>query len=233
MKLGIMQPYFFPYIGYWQLMNAVDTYVIYDDVNYIQQGWINRNKVLVNGKGVFFTLLLDHASSFKKINEITLFDFIRTKKKLLNTIRLAYAKAPFFSEIYPVVEEVFDTEDTNLSHFLIRQIAIISKYLNINTNFVISSNLDKNNKLTGEDKIIDICKKLKASYYINAIGGRDLYSRKNFEAEGIQLCFLKSDTIFYEQNKKLPFIENLSIIDVLMFSSKEQIQEFLLQYQIE
>ncbi|MCM8813875.1 MAG: WbqC family protein, partial [Candidatus Omnitrophica bacterium] len=97
MKLGIMQPYIFPYLGYFQLIGAVDKYVIYDDVNYIRSGWINRNYIIVNRRQYLFTICIDHASPFKLINELTIKDdFV----KLSKTIELAYKKAPYFTEAF-------------------------------------------------------------------------------------------------------------------------------------
>lgn len=230
MILGIMQPYFFPYIGYWQLISAVDTFVIYDDVNYIQQGWINRNKILVNGATCFFTLTLNHASSFKRINEIEILNYERCKKKLLATIQSAYGKAPYFSRIYSLIKETFNVENSNLSQLLTKQILLVSQYLDIKTKFVLSSELNKDCTLKGEEKVIDICKLMGAKCYINAIGGKTLYSKEHFEQEKIELSFLSPGEIQYIQFKKNIFIKNLSIIDVMMFNSREEIDDMLGAY---
>ena len=228
MKLGIMQPYLFPYIGYFQLISAVDKFIIYDDVSYIKQGWINRNRILLNGKAFLFTLHLSGASSFKLINEIEL---ANNRDKLLKTFKQAYVSAPFFNEIYPIIEKIFTKNDNNLSRFLINSIFEIVKHIKINTQILISSQVRKNNDLKGQEKIIDICRNLGVDHYINAIGGMELYSRDRFERGGIKLSFIKSKPISYKQFNN-DFVSWLSIIDVMMFSSREQIQEMLNAYEL-
>lgn len=231
MKLGIMQPYFFPYIGYWQLINLVDKYVIYDDVNYIKGGWINRNKILINGEATFLNLYLSLASPNKKINEIEIDSGIRNQKNL-KRIAMAYKKAPYYEETYPLLEELLTSKETNLAKLNGKIIKEISSYLYMNTEFVYSSEIEKNGYLKGQDKIIDICKRQGASDYYNAIGGKELYAFEDFRKEGIGLHFLKTKDIKYKQFSK-EFIPNLSIIDVLMFNGKSKTKELLEAYEIE
>lgn len=218
-----MQSYFFPYIGYFQLIHAVDKFVIYDDVNYIKQGWINRNRILLNGKEFLITLKLDKAGSFKLINNINIID---NKTKMLKTIKQAYCKAPYFSEVFSLLEKIFHCKEQNLSKFLINSIVLLCKYLDINTKILISSDFKKDNKLKGEAKVIHICKLLKADQYINAIGGMELYSKENFKKEGIDLKFIKSKPVKYEQFDN-EFVTSLSIIDVLMFNHVSKVNNFL------
>ena len=232
MKLGIMQPYFFPYIGYWQLMNAVDTYVIYDDVNYIKNGWINRNKILVNGKPTYFNLQLLEASPNKRINEIKINSNPLFKNKNIKKIELSYKKAPFFNETFPLIKEILEYDDNNLALYLGNQIIKIANYLDMKTNFIFSSNLEKDNNLKNKDKVIDICKVLKANEYYNAIGGKSLYNKKEFKEKGIKLSFLKTQQIEYKQFSD-KFVDNLSIIDILMFNSKNDSIELLQKYEME
>lgn len=231
MKLGIMQPYFFPYIGYWQLMNLVDKYIIYDDVNYIKGGWINRNKILINGEAAFFNLYLSLASPNKKINEIQIDGGIKNQKNL-KRISMAYKKAPYYNEIYPLIERILASNETNLARFNGNIIKEIAAYLSMNTEILYSSEIEKNGQLKGQEKLLDICKKLGASDYYNAIGGKDLYDRESFSAEGIRLHFLKTKDIKYKQFSE-DFISNLSIIDVLMFNGKSKTKELLEAYEIE
>lgn len=226
MKLGIMQPYFFPYIGYWQLMNAVDKYVIYDDVNFIKGGWINRNRILINGKPQYFNIQMNGASSFKLINEIKISNNVN---KNLRTIYMAYHKAPYFSNIYPIIEDIYRKQTDNLSEFIINSIICLAKYLDIKTQILISSSLNKNNILKGQDKVIDICKLLNATDYYNAEGGFSLYSFNDFAKNDINLAFLKTNDITYKQFNN-EFVPNLSIIDVMMFNSKEEILHMLDAY---
>lgn len=229
MKLGIMQPYFFPYIGYWQLINAVDQYVIYDDVNFIKGGWVNRNKILIKDEGRYFNLLLHKASPNKLIKEIEILDDKTARRKLLDTLKLNYSKAPYFNDAYPIIKKILDYEATNLAQFLINQIHILSKYLYIETEILISSQIPKDNKLKNEKKVLSICRILGADVYLNAIGGKELYVKEHFRSYGVELQFLKSKKIIYNQFGP-DFIENLSIIDVIMFNSAEKVRDMLEDY---
>ena len=228
MRLAIMQPYLLPYIGYFQLINAVEKFVIYDDVNFIKQGWINRNRILVNGKDHIFTLKLNGASSFKRINQI---DILNSKEKILKTVSQSYRKAPFYEQTMPLIQKIFSKQENNLASFLIFSLLEILKSLNIDTPIVKSSEIAKTNLLKGQDKIIYICKLLDATVYINAIGGQGLYNREAFQKNNIKLQFIKSRDINYEQFNSF-FIPWLSIIDVLMFNSLETIQEMLREYDL-
>jgi hypothetical protein len=223
-----MQPYFFPYIGYFQLIQAADKFLLYDDVNYIKQGWINRNRILVNGQSQFLTLRLSGASSYKKINEI---EIDINKKKILKTVQQAYAKAPLFSEVFPLVERVISFDDRNLARFVSQSIFAICSYLDIDTSFEISSKLNIYTNLAGQDRVIAMCKYYNANTYINAIGGKVLYSQCEFAKNDIKLQFLQPGDIEYEQNKN-HFVPHLSIIDVLMFNTKEKIKYLLENYSL-
>lgn len=211
MKLGIMQPYFLPYIGYWQLMNAVDKYVIYDDVNFIKGGWINRNRILLNGKSQYFNIQMQGASSFKLINEININNNEININKNLKTIYMAYHKAPIFFKVYKLLQDILEKQTDNLAEYVINSIRVIADYLNITTEIVISSSINKDNSLRGQDKVIEICKKLNATDYYNAIGGMDLYSFDEFKENGINLSFLKTNDICYKQFDN-EFVPNLSIL---------------------
>jgi hypothetical protein len=219
MKLGIMQPYFFPYVSYFQLIHAVDCFLIYDDVNYIKQGWINRNRILLNNNAHVFTLNLIGASSFKRINQIITGN---NKGKLLKTVEQAYAKAPYYENVMPVIGEILQCEETNLARYLASGIIMVCQFLGINTKILLSSEIEKQQGVKGQEKIIHICQLFKADTYINAIGGTELYSKERFSDEGIDLFFIRSKDIRYKQFKH-EFIPWLSIIDVMMFNSKASI----------
>lgn len=228
MTIGIMQPYFMPYIGYWQLIAAVDTYVVYDDVNFIKRGWINRNNILLKGEKKLFSIALHEASQNKLINEISIADDF---SKLHKTIQMAYAKAPFYAEIMELLDSIFDYPKHNIALFIDNSIRKVCDYLNIQTNIILSSNIEKDNALKGQDKIISICKLLQADTYINAIGGVELYDKKVFEKNNICLLFLKPEIECYQQFKN-DFVPGLSMIDVLMFCSPKQIREMLQRYSL-
>lgn len=231
MKIGIMQPYFFPYMGYWQLINAVDKYVIYDDVNFIKNGWINRNNILLNGKKYLVTLPLDGASSFLLINQIRTTSKTKDKEKVLKTIVQSYKKAPYFENVISIVENTIMNESKFICDALIYSIKSIINYLDIKTEILISSELDKDNSLSSEDKVIHICKLLNGHNYLNAIGGQELYNKSNFEKQNLQLSFLKMNQQSYKQLSN-DFIPNLSMIDVLMFNSPSSIREMLNDYEV-
>jgi len=229
-KIAIMQPYFFPYIGYWQLINAVDEYVVYDDVNFIKGGWINRNNILLNGKAHLVTLPLENSSSFKHINEIEVVKNRKMKEKICKTIAAAYLKAPYYKEVYPIIENSL-LQDGIISNIIYDSIIELKKYIGIDTKIVLSSQIDQNRELTAEKRVIDIVKNLDGTVYINAIGGQSLYDKQEFKEHGIDLFFIKTNEIIYRQFNN-EFVPNLSIIDVLMFNSPEQVMEMLNNYEL-
>lgn len=231
MKLGIMQPYFMPYIGYWQLMNTVDTYVIYDDVNYIKGGWINRNQILINGKAKYLTIPVLGASPNKTINEIKIDTNPKIIDKKLRMIKGAYQKAPYYKETIDIIEKILTYQEADIVKFLQNSFKTIKDYLRIKTDFILSSNINKEERLQGQDKVLDICKRLGAKEYYNAIGGYKLYSFSDFEEENIRLRFLKTNRIEYKQFNN-DFQKNLSIIDVMMFNSRETVIGMLDQYTV-
>ena len=231
-KIAIMQPYIFPYIGYWQLINAVDTFIVLDDVNYIKKGWINRNSILVSGKSNLFTLPLVGASQNKKINKIDLLHEDKWKVKILKTIKNSYSKSPYFTTVFPLLEKIIHFKNVNLSEYLIYQLEEICKFLDIDTVIKSSSKIFDNQNYKGEEKIINICEKEKATLYINPIGGKDLYHKNSFSEKKVELFFLESKEINYKQFKN-DFIPWLSIIDLLMFNSVEEIKTiFLTNYNL-
>ena len=227
MTIAIMQPYLFPYIGYFQLINAVDKFVVYDEIEYTKKGWINRNRILMNGTDHLFTIPIKNDSDFLHVNKRFLADnYPGYKKKIKNQVSSAYSKSPQFNIVYPVIEECLDFDNYNLFEFLFNAVSKICDYADIKTEFVISSNLNIDADVKGEKKVIEINKILNSSLYINAIGGLDLYIKENFLKANIKLKFLKTDSIHYPQFKN-EFIANLSIIDVMMFNSKEKIKGYL------
>lgn len=231
MKIGIMQPYFFPYIGYWQLLNAVDKYVIYDDVNYIKGGWINRNRILVNNAPSYFNLPMQGASPNKLINEVSVNQDRRIINKNLRILMAAYSKAPMFSDVFPVIEKILLCGEGDVASYLTVSIRIICDYLNISTELIVSSDLDKDCNLKGEDKVLEICQILGATDYYNAIGGKGLYSFEKFTEKGIKLHFVQSNEICYKQFDDV-FYKDLSIIDILMFNPKKVISKMLNDYML-
>ncbi len=226
-----MQPYLFPYIGYYQLINAVDKFIVYDDVAFIKQGWINRNNILLNNQKYLFFAPVKAISSFKIISETEIdykFDWIR---KTVLTFEQAYKKAPFYKEVMPVIESVFLSKKETISQLAIESLIQVSNYLGIKTEIQKTSSVYNNQILKGKDRVIDICKIEKAKVYVNPIGGQELYQREDFLANEIRLNFIKTNLIEYKQYNN-EFIPWLSMIDVLMFNSKEEINIMLNQYEL-
>jgi len=228
MNLAVMQPYLFPYIGYWQLIDAVDIFIIYDDVNFIKQGYINRNNILQKQKAHLFTLELIGASSNKKINDIKIGG---NSNKLLRTIKQNYSKAPFYEDVSQVLEEILNNEEKELSKFLGFSLVKIAKYLNINTKFLYSSDIKNDKTFKVQDRLIEMSKILNATGYINSIGGIELYDKEVFSQNDINLSFLKTHEISYKQFNN-EFVPNLSIVDILMFNSKDNIKNMLTQFEL-
>jgi len=227
-KLAIMQPYFLPYIGYFQLIRAVDVFVIYDDVQFMKGGWIERNRMLVNGMPHWFGLTLEKASHKLDINRrVFAADIDSQKIALLYKVHCAYAKAPHYSATMAMLEEILGGDERNVATVLTRQLRILCRHLGIETELQLSSEMVKNTGLTGEARVIDMVQRLGADHYINAAGGQALYSRENFARHGIRLSFLQSRPVVYRQYAH-DFVPWLSILDVLMFNTVEQTREFLL-----
>jgi hypothetical protein len=230
-RLAIMQPYLFPYIGYFQLMNAVDKFIIFDKVNYIKRGWINRNRILVNGKSKMFTIPLKKSSQNKIINEIEILTDNNWKGKLLKTIQYNYKKSPFYCDIFPLIEAIILHDESNLSCFIQYSIKILNDYLGINVAIVTTDNKYFDKQLNAEQKVIEICLQEKAQVYVNPINGANLYSKQLFDDYNIQLFFIKPCAPDYNQFGK-NFVPWLSIIDVMMFNSLERIKEMLNKFEL-
>lgn len=227
MKLAVMQPYLFPYLGYFQLIRAVDAFVVYDDVHYMKGGWINRNHILANGDKQRFTLPLRGASPSKLINQVE----IEGPHKILQSMRHSYGKAPHFNTVYPIIEEILAYPEKNLARFLDFQLRRICDALGLYPRWHISSSLEKDNGLRGQDKVLAICKVLKATHYINLPGGMTIYDRESFARAGMQLSFIEPKATIYRQFGA-GFVPRLSIIDVLMFNDQEQCARLLEEYRL-
>lgn len=232
MKVAIMQPYFFPYIGYFQLIDAVDKFIVYDDVNYINRGWINRNNILINGRAGLISVPLQGASQNKLIKDIAPVADEKWKNTLLKTIEHNYKKAPFFSVVFNMICQVLNSNSSSISELNYKSIIMICKYLGITTEFVKTSEKYQNSELKGLYRILDICKKEGATHYFNPIGGTELYDRELFRKNALSLSFLKSNLEPYEQFQH-EFIPALSILDVLMFRDTAAIKKMLLNYNLE
>jgi len=231
MTIAIMQPYIFPYVGYFQLINAVDKFIIYDDVNFINKGWINRNNILVSGKAHLFTIPLKDASQNKLINEVSLLRTDAWQKKLLKTVQQSYQKAPYYQKAFVLIEEIVNLDVDTIQELTFQALTRTCNYMGITTEIIPSSTIYNNTHLKGQERILDICKQEKADHYINPIGGMELYDKEKFEKEGIKLDFIKSVLYPYTQFKNA-FVPWLSIIDILMFNDPEEIRKQLQAYEL-
>lgn len=226
MKLAIMQPYFLPYIGYFNLISASDVFVIYDNIKYTKKGWINRNRLLMNNADATFSLPLRKGNDSLDVIERDLADEYNGQK-LLNQFNGAYAKAPYYKQNLQLMERIFLHEDRNLFNFIFSSIKEILRHLDISRDIKVSSTLNVDPNLKAQDKVIAICKALGADTYINPIGGMELYSAPEFAANGIDLRFIRAKPLEYQQFGA-PFVPWLSIMDVLMFNPLETVRERIL-----
>jgi hypothetical protein len=226
-----MQPYFLPYIGYWQLIAAVDQFVVLDDVHFINRGWINRNRIVVNNSPAWLTLPLKKASQNKLIHEIEIQDDDGWRKRMEKTLACSYSKASEFFALSNFMAESIQKAQGNLSSYLSDTISRICEMLQIQTQITPTSRNFPKGDLRGQERILDICKQLSATVYINPPGGRALYQAEMFEAQGIQLRFLEAPSKT-NLSSGLGNAEQLSILDTLMHNSQEDIRRVIADFKI-
>ena len=219
MKLGIMQPYFMPYIGYFQLIAAVDFFIVYDNIEYTKKGWINRNRMLLNGEDAVFSIAMKKDSDKLYVVQRELSN-VFNRNKLLSQIKGAYKRAPHFNETFRLLERIIGNEENNLFKYINYSLVETCRHLGIDTEIKASSSININHELKAQDKVLAMCDAMNADTYINAIGGVGIYSKDEFDAKGIALQFIKSKPFEYSQFGA-PFIPWLSIIDVMMFNTVE------------
>lgn len=215
MKLAVMQPYLFPYIGYFQLVAAVDRFVFFDDVNYIKNGWINRNRWNIGGQPRYFTVPLRDASPFQPIHSVRLVDENGWRRKILESMRHAYRQARYYRPVSELVESVLATESPGIAEMAKTSVRSTARYLDLDAEFVNSSVPYRNEHLKGCERVLDICERECATSYFNLSGGRALYREAEFAARGVALQFVGPNLPQLRQDGANP-IPGLSIIDVLM-----------------
>ena len=235
MKLGIMQPYFFPYIGYFQLINAVDQWVVFDTPQYIRHGWVNRNRILHPQAGPKYMLLpLAKHSKNVVIGDVLLHPDVAWKPKIMAQLSDYYRKrAPNFGEVMEMAESALDEHETSLTRLLVRCLEHTCEFIGVEFNPIFASQLeiDSNNVTHAGQWALEISKALQATEYINPIGGRELFNTQEFEDSNIRLSFLKSATGIYNQGGN-DFYEALSILDVLMWNSNGEISSMLNDFEL-
>ena len=225
MRVAIMQPYILPYIGYFQLIEAADVFIVYDNIKYTKKGWINRNRFLSNGSDALFSLPLKKDSDYLDVvdREISP-DF--APDKLLNQLKEAYRKAPHLDDTLGLLRSALIQEERNLFRFLKHALEQTCRHIGIRTPFVTSSTLSIDHALQGQDKVIALCHAVGANAYVNPIGGTALYNQADFAQAGIELRFLRSTLKPYRQFAE-EFVPGLSILDVLMFNSPKRVLEMV------
>ncbi|MEY1230454.1 WbqC family protein [Proteus terrae] len=229
MILAVMQPYLFPYIGYYQLAYHSNMFIFYDDVNYIKKGYINRNNIVTKNGLLLFTLPINNASQNKMINELY---FIENTKKILSTIKMSYSKSKYFDDIYPIIEKTFNNKNRNVANIASNSIIEIFQYLGVNLNYDFSSRINYNRENSAQEKIYELCKINNADKYVNAYGGMALYDKDEFKKRNIELGFINSIPTPYTQVNSNEFIKNASMIDILMNCSKDEIINQLNNYTV-
>ncbi|MFN0186053.1 MAG: WbqC family protein [Aquabacterium sp.] len=217
MRLAIMQPYFLPYIGYWQLMHAVDRFILYDDVQYIQRGWVNRNRILVNGHEVMLTVPLQAGSRRGQITSRQLSDETPWRAKLVQTVSEAYRRQPGHAEVMPSLQTWLGDGATGVADYLSHLITGMAGLLGLPCEIVRSSERHASTQdLKGQERILEICRREGAMTYVNPPGGMALYREAAFAAQGCNLRFLVPQQVPYAQRAASAFVPWLSIVDVLM-----------------
>ncbi len=225
---AIMQPYIFPYLGYFQLVCAADKFIFLDDVGFIKQGWIHRNNILLNKRSYRFTIPIQNSSSNVNIAATLVSEKPNNWHfKLLETIRHAYKKTHYFESVYPLIENVFlDCSNKSVSSVAIKSIQSVLEYVGIDSFFWSSSTIYNNQNLKLEPRIINICEAESATIYMNAVGGQKFLKKEIFNTHNIKLNFVKPTLEPYSQNAT-QFQAGLSIIDVLMYNSPKNVKEML------
>jgi hypothetical protein len=218
MRIAIMQPYLFPYVGYFQLLNSVNKFVFYDDVNYKVGGWISRNRIMTRSSIIYFSIPIKKASPNRKIlkTEIDLSSYNNWKSKFYKTLIHSYKRSPHFYEVYNLISDVLDTKCSSISELSSLSVKKTAEYLGIKTEIISSATKYNNSTLEKTDRIIDICQKEGCNIYVNNQSGSNLYDPKYFYTKGITLNYLKPRIIPYQQQNNITFIKELSIIDILM-----------------
>jgi hypothetical protein len=234
-RLSVMQPYIFPYIGYFQLINATDMIIFYDDVTYIKGGWINRNRLVFSGNDNYFSIPLLNSSSYRLIKDIELHptQYFVWKKKFFKSVQQNYSKAPYFKDIFNLIAECFDDEYGSISDLAINSVNLVFSYLDKKIEWAKSSEITPHTKgFERADRIIQIAKELDCTVYINMIGGKGLYSKSYFKERGVDLRYIQPENITYRQFHN-EFIPWLSILDILMFNDKKTVLNFFESFKME
>lgn len=231
--IAMMQPYLFPYLGYFQLIAAADVFVLGDDLQYMKAGWVNRNRILDNNEPRMVTFPLKRDRFDLGINQRRLCDnFDEEAERLIKLITHCYSKAPCYGKVMPLLQHLIRSPQRNLALYIEHSIKELCHYLDIRTPIYKASDLEMAGSIDKQDRVIKTAKLFGASTCINSVGGTALYDSGYFAQHGLALEFLTMDDIAYPQYRST-FVGNLSIIDVVMFNSVETVRELLPCYSIQ
>lgn len=218
-----MQPYFFPYIGYWQLMEKVDQWIIFDDIQFINKGWINRNRILhpnIEKDWQYITLPLAKKNQKDKICEISIDNQKNWFDEMLGKMSHYAKKTSYYNSTVDLFKQCVDEDGIYLSDLLIKTIHVIAKVLNIKAKIRVQSEMKLNLKEVDHPGqwALRICEIIGAKEYINPISGQKLFNKDEYRSSGIELRFFQTEEHVYNQ-KRNKFVPKLSIIDSLMWES--------------
>lgn len=227
-KLGAMQPYVFPYVGYFQLIASVDTFVFLDNVNYIKGGWINRNQIVLNHQPHFFTIPCEKISQHKKINQIVPAFPEKEQQRFLKTIEQAYRKAPFYEQIYSELLSWAKKSHSNIAEMAADSVLWSCAYLGINRTFELGSVLQVDGTFKDPTaRMLNLCEVCNASVYVNMAGGAHLYDPHEFKKNSIQLKFIQPELRPYSKAPNSTYFPGMSILDAMMYLTKQQVLDLI------
>lgn len=228
----VMQPYFFPYLGYFQLVAASSVFVYFQDASYIKGGWINRNRVLVQGRPHVFTVPIEKASSHRTIEATNIANAQDWRSHFVRLLEQAYARAPFRDRVLNLVSNVVYSTTSSIGRLAEESVRAVCAYVGFVPQWRQSHEFQFSDSPRGAARIKRICQALEAERYVNAPGGKALYDAQDFQRAGIELRFLRPVLPEYEQTGGA-FVSGLSIIDVLMFNSPEVTRTWMEAYELE
>ena len=233
-RIAIMQPYFFPYIGYWQLIHAVDLYVVADNVHYLKHHWINFNRILgEKDQPHYFGIEISHANGTRHICETKRVVRRKQAEYLCRVLKFYYSKAPYYNEAMEIIKPILMDEEPNLALYLFKQLKTVSEYLGIKTEIILLSDVTPRGDCTAPELIRRVCELLGHSTFTSSINGNIYYTKDAFREMGVNLDFLVRDEDIRYKQRCEEFVPDLSIIDAMMYCSREELHGMLNRYHFE
>lgn len=234
MTLAVMQPYFFPYLGYWQLIASSDEFVFFDVVQYNKKSWMNRNRILHlnENKGFqYITLPVTKHAHGSLIKDILINNDLKWKEEILGKLTIyRNLNAPYYQEVKDLIERIFSLDHKRLIDMSISSTEAVLGYLELKFKYKLASEINFDKRLINEadDWALSICKHLGYRKYINPYGGFEIFDEEKYKENNVNIVFLKPDPIIYNQSSQDEFQPNLSIIDLMMFNDKHKVRDWIL-----